>query len=71
MLYAANDLPKFSMISTQHAESWSDGLQKVRQKRSYTRTYFELRIPTLWIYIYFAGEHQQLLPIDPENGAKK
>lgn len=28
MLYAANDLPKFSMISAQHAESWSDGLQK-------------------------------------------
>ncbi|KAL1550902.1 cyclin-D1-1-like [Salvia divinorum] len=28
MLTAANDLPKFSVISAQHAESWSDGLDK-------------------------------------------
>ncbi|XP_057774665.1 cyclin-D1-1 isoform X2 [Salvia miltiorrhiza] len=28
ILCAANDLPKFSLISAQHAESWSDGLDK-------------------------------------------
>ncbi|KAK6133715.1 hypothetical protein DH2020_032625 [Rehmannia glutinosa] len=28
ILYAANDIPKFSFITAQHAESWCDGLQK-------------------------------------------
>ncbi|KAG6396518.1 hypothetical protein SASPL_142669 [Salvia splendens] len=29
ILCAANDLPKFSLITAQHAESWGDGLRKV------------------------------------------
>ncbi|KAH6826777.1 CYCLIN D1 [Perilla frutescens var. hirtella] len=35
ILCAANDLPKFSMISAQHAESWSDGLDKENIKSCY------------------------------------
>lgn len=31
ILCAANDLPKFSFITAHHAESWCDGLHKVRK----------------------------------------
>lgn len=33
ILCAANDLPKFSFITAHHAESWCDGLHKVRKIR--------------------------------------
>lgn len=29
ILCAANDIPKFSVVNAEHAESWCDGLSKV------------------------------------------
>lgn len=31
ILCAANDLPNFSLVNAEHAESWCDGLRKVRK----------------------------------------
>lgn len=81
ILCAANDLPNFSLVNAEHAESWCGGLIKVRAyiyiHVLIMESTFHFGSPLMHIIIIsiiekikfpiFAGKNHQLLPVNAKN----